>query len=123
MIGKKRVKEGLSKQKKSQLHTERGGQGKSSEKQESAERGRERRGRKKLFVLSIGVGGVKRRSNRGEKEKKRYGEKKKEWRRRWRVSGLRVIKPGVSSLQRHVRRLNQVDASQPHFHITPWLPA
>lgn len=39
------------------------------------------------------------------------------------MSGLRVIKPGVSSLQRHVRRLNQVDASQPHFHITPWLPA
>lgn len=39
------------------------------------------------------------------------------------MSGLGVIKPGVSSLHRHVRRLNQVDASQPHFHITPWLPA
>lgn len=52
--GEKRVKEGLHKQKKSQLHTERGGQGKSSEKQKSAERGREREreGGEKNFLPS-----------------------------------------------------------------------
>lgn len=79
MIGKKRVKEGLHKQKKSQLHTERGGQGKSSENQKSAERGRERerRGRKKPFAFSIGVGGVKRRSNRGEEGKRDMERKRK----------------------------------------------
>lgn len=52
VIGKKRVKEGLHKQKKSQLHIERGGQGKSSEKQKSAERGREREGGEKNFLPS-----------------------------------------------------------------------
>lgn len=57
MIGKKRVKEGLHKQKKSQLHTERGGQGKSSENQKSAERGREReKGEKKTICLQYWSG-------------------------------------------------------------------
>lgn len=40
-------------------------------------------------------------------------------RRRRGVSGLGVIKPGVSSLQRHVRRLNQVERSRHIFHIAP----
>lgn len=57
------------------------------------------------------------------KKKEIWREREREQKRRRRVSGLGVIKPGVSSLQRHVRRLNQVDASQPHFHITPWPPA
>lgn len=46
--------------------------------------------------------------NRGKKEGK---EREKKEPRRRRVSGVGVIKPGVSSVQRHVHRLNQVPAS------------
>lgn len=115
---------------KSVTHRERGGQGKKALKNENQQKKKGREGKKKP-AFSLGVGGVRRRGSRGEggrrerERKKRYGEKKRErqQRRRRRVSGLGVIKPGVSSLQRHVRRLNQVDASRPHFHITPWPPA
>lgn len=54
------------------------------------------------------------------REKKRRGKEEKRKSRREEVSGVGANKPGVSALQRHVHRLNQVPASQQHFHVTSW---
>lgn len=124
----KRVKDRLDKQKKSQLHTRRE-QHKRDEKNTDEKNKmnfkseKDREGGKSAFIsFSLRGGrrsGTSTRTGRkhGKKEGKE-GEKNEPGRRR--VSEVGVIKPGVSSLQRHVHRLNQVPANQLHFHITSW---
>lgn len=122
----KRVKDRLDKQKKSQLHTRREqhkrGEKNSDEKNKMCfKREKDREGEKTVFTSITPKGG--RRSGRSTRTGKKRGKKEGKGREknepgRRRVSEVGVIKPGVSSLQRHVQRLNQGPANQRHFHVT-----
>lgn len=126
----KRVKDRLDKQKKSQLHTRRE-QHKRDEKTlmkkircilkvKKTERGGG--GKLPLFPLvreqREGAAEVQGQSENRGKKRRGKEEKRKSWGEE--VSGVGANKPGVPSLQRHVHRLNQVPASQQHFHVTSW---